>query len=261
MFDFHIHTKLSFDSSCEPKDVVLAAEKMGLREICFADHYDFNSDKNAVHNIFTPERHFSLYGHLKSDTVKIRRGIEFSLTDWDMEELKDVEKKFDPDFIIGSVHFIDGLDPWEKAYWEKRTKEEAFRDYLLGTLNCVKIHDSFDVLGHLNYVCKSANNPTGAMLKYDDFPDIIDEIFKELISKGKGIEINTSGVDVVGDFLPAADCVRRFKELGGEIVTVGSDAHAAIRVGQYTTEACKIVSDVFGYVCTFEKRKPIFHKI
>ena len=73
--------------------------------------------------------------------------------------------------------------------------------------------------------------------------------------------MNTSGVDRCGGFLPTKDYFQRFKELGGEIVTVGSDAHTADRVGQYSYQACEIFKDVFGYVCTFEDRKPIFHKL
>ena len=75
------------------------------------------------------------------------------------------------------------------------------------------------------------------------------------------MEINTSGVDRCGDFLPGLAYLKRFKELGGEIVTVGSDAHDVRRVGQYTLQACEMLKEVFGYVCTFEDRKPIFHKL
>ena len=139
--------------------------------------------------------------------------------------------------------------------------QAAFEDYLVQSLECVKIHDRFDVLGHLNYVCKSSHNPTHAPLRYEDFSDICDEIMKTVIAKGKGMEINTSGVDRVGDFLPSAPFLKRYKELGGEIVTVGSDAHDPSRVGQYAKEALDILKDVFGYVCTFENRKPIFHKL
>ena len=73
-------------------------------------------------------------------------------------------------------------------------------------------------------------------------------------------EINTSGVDRAGDFLPSMDYLKRFRELGGEIITVGSDAHTPDRVGQYTKEAISLAKEVSGYVCTFEKRKPLFHK-
>jgi histidinol-phosphatase (PHP family) len=84
---------------------------------------------------------------------------------------------------------------------------------------------------------------------------------RTVANKGKGMEINTSSVDRVGDFLPSKDFIRRFRELGGEIVTVGSDSHDAARVGQYIDGAIEIARDVFGYVCTFEKRKTIYNKL
>ena len=92
-------------------------------------------------------------------------------------------------------------------------------------------------------------------------PELIDEILKVLAAKGKGMELNTSGMDRCGGFLPTADIFHRFKELGGEIVTVGSDAHTTDRVGQYSFDACRILQDIFGHVCTFEDRNPIFHKL
>ena len=82
-----------------------------------------------------------------------------------------------------------------------------------------------------------------------------------LVAKGKGMEINTSGVDRCGCFLPEKIHLQRFRELGGEIITLGSDAHDPSRVGQYAKEALDILKDVFGHVCTFENRKPIFHKL
>ena len=84
---------------------------------------------------------------------------------------------------------------------------------------------------------------------------------EELVRKDIGMEINTSGVDRTGDFLPSEAHLRRFKELGGRIVTLGSDAHDPTRVGQYAPEALAILKDVFGYVCTFQNRQPVFHKL
>ena len=69
------------------------------------------------------------------------------------------------------------------------------------------------------------------------------------------------GVDRVGDFLPSLDFIKRFRELGGEIITVGSDSHDSVRVGQHIQGALQIAKDVFGYVCTFDKRKPLFNKL
>ena len=139
--------------------------------------------------------------------------------------------------------------------------EEAFGKYLLQTLECVKVQNNFDVLGHLNYVCKSLHSPTRKPLYYEDYRDICDEIMKTLVQNGKGMEINTSGVDRVGDYLPSKAFIKRFREFGGELITVGSDSHDATRVGQHIDGALEIVKDVFGYVCTFEGRKAIYHKL
>ena len=261
MFDFHLHSRVSFDSTASPMDMVRAAERVGLSEMCFTDHYDYNTDPKIAPNLFTVEQYGREYDDLTSDSVLIRRGVEFGMTTWNRSELDRLLAHRRFDFVIGSVHFVDGYDPYEAEYWKGKTVREAFEKYLEQTLACVKIHDQFDVLGHLNYVCKSAHNPTHEPLRYEDFSELCDEIMKAVIARGKGMEINTSGVDRVGDFLPSAACLKRYRELGGEIVTLGSDAHAPERVGQYAKEALALLKPIFGYVCTFEDRKPIFHKI
>lgn len=261
MFDFHLHSRVSFDSDCPAADIVKAAEKSGLREICFTDHYDFNDDPAGDHDLFTPEGYSNEYDSLTSDKVKIRRGVEFGLTTWNQNELDNLMSTRDFDFVIGSVHNVGGFDPYFKDFWLHHGQEAGFEKYLLGTLECVKAHDNFDVLGHINYVCKSAHNPTKKALRYEDYPDICDEILKILAQNGKGMEINTSGFDIVGEFLPSYSYLKRFKELGGEIVTIGSDSHDASRVGQYADGALQLAKEVFGHVCTFENRKAVYHKL
>ncbi len=260
MFDFHTHARVSFDSEAEPADMLAAAERMGLKELCFTDHYDYRNDPNGAHDLFTAEEYLAAYGGLTSQSVKIRRGVEFGMTEWNTAELAALTAAIPFDFVIGSVHSIGGSDPYFAEYWQGKTVKEAFEEGLLQTLACVRAHDGFDVLGHLNYVCKSPNMPEKKLLCYRDYADLSDEILRVLVEKGKGMEINTSGLDRVGAFLPDRDFLLRFKELGGEIVTVGSDAHDPSRVGQYTDEAVALAMEVFGHVCTFEGRKPVFHK-
>jgi len=113
----------------------------------------------------------------------------------------------------------------------------------------------------MTHVSKSPFNVTKEPLRYKDYSDICDEIMRTLAEKGKGMEINTSGVDRVGEFLPSLDFVKRFRELGGEIITVGSDAHDTNRLGQYIDGALAIANEVFGRVYTFENRRPIVHKL
>ena len=261
MFDYHLHTKVSFDSKEEPENILAAAVARGLREICFTDHYDYNDDPKGKHDLFTLAEYSAAYDSLSSDRILIRRGVEFGLTPWNRAELSALTDVRSFDFVIGSVHCIDGHDPYEAVYWQGKSVQDGFRRYLEQVLACVRAHDGFDVLGHINYACKSPNNPTMEYLHYADHREICDEIMRELVRRGKGMEINTSGIDRVGAPLPSREYIERFRELGGEIITVGSDAHVADLVGHHTDEAIAIARDVFGYVCTFAERKPIFHKL
>jgi len=261
MFDYHLHSRVSFDSDTAPEDIVKAAERAGLEEICFTDHYDFNDLDPKQKDLFSLEDYRLSYNALSSKKLSIRRGVEFGLTPWNQKECRALLDSYDFDFVMGSVHYAGGYDPYFEEFWEKNRAGDPFEAYLLQTLSCVKSHQEFDVLGHLNYVCKSLHNPAHKPLKYSDYTDLCDQIMKTLAQKGIGMEINTSGVDRVGEFLPSLAFIRRFRELGGEIVTVGSDAHDPSRVGQYVSEAAEIAKEVFGYVCTFEKRGVIFHRL
>ena len=261
MFDYHMHSMVSFDSECAPEDMIKAAKKAGLQEICFTDHYDFNDVFKEKRDLFTIEQYQNAHDKLDSEDLMIRRGVEFGLTTWNQKELKELLSAYDFDFVLGSVHYAGGYDPYFEEFWMHNGIDVAFEKYLLQTLECVKVQENFDVLGHINYVCKSAHSPTKKPLYYADYADICDEIMKTIAQKGIGMEINTSGVDRVGDFLPSLDYLKRFKELGGQVITVGSDAHDDSRVGQYIPRALEMAKEVFGYVCTFEKRKPVFHKL
>ena len=256
-----MHSRLSHDSVTDPAAMVKAAERLGLIEICFTDHFDRTPNERWTDQIFTKEEYDAVYGNIASRSVKIRRGVEFGLLDSNVGENYDIEKWLSPDFVIGSVHYAEGEEVYQKPFWEGRSVKESFTAYLLEELKLVRLHRGFDVLGHLNYACKTPNNPSGEPLLYPIHKDIIDEILKTIVDKGIGLEVNTSGKDKVGMFLPDKDILLRYRELGGEIVTVGSDSHDDKRVGQYAREAAGLVGSVFGYVCTFEARCPIYHKI
>ena len=261
MFDFHIHSSVSFDTDVPAKHIALAAKEKGLVEICFTDHWDYLPNPTDKHDLFSLEDYAAAYDGLHVDGLKIRRGIEFGFNEWNMDECRKVLNERSFDFVIGSVHYADGYDPHYKEYWEGKTVEIAYMRYLEHELECIRLHKDFDVLGHLTYVCKSPQNPFHAPLHYSECREIADEIMKFLIRNGKGIEVNTSGVDKGVDLIPSMDYVRRFRELDGEIITVGSDSHDAVRVGQYCKETIEQIKDIFGYVCTFENRQPIFHKL
>ena len=257
MFDFHMHSTVSFDAKDTAKDMVAAAERKGLKEICFTDHIDYTPEMDMV---FDTGVYRAAYENLRSDKVLVRRGMEYGLEPGNQKQFKEDLKRFPFDFVIGSVHLVDGLDVYLAPYWEGKTYEQAIGLFLENTLACVESHEDYDVLGHLTFIAKARANPKRQLIPYEDHKVIFDEILRQLVRHEKGMEVNTSGIDLCGGTLPTMDFIRRFHELGGRIVTVGSDAHNCARVGQYAFEVVKELKEIFGYVCTFEGRKPIFHK-
>ena len=260
MFDFHLHSRVSFDGRDSAYNMALAARNAGLKEICFTDHMDydpFEPDRGLCFDIADYNKE---YDNLEIPGITIRRGFEFGMLPDNAEQFGlDVARR-DWDFVIGSVHFVDGLDVYYPTYWENKTPYYAILHSFEETLTCVRNHDDFDVLGHLTYLGKCKSNPEKKPILYEAYREMTDEIFKVLIAKGKGIECNTSGLDRCGALLPDVEYLRRFKELGGQIVTVGSDAHHADRVGQHCRETVEMVREIFGHVCTFADRKPQFHR-
>lgn len=261
MFDFHMHSTVSFDGHDSAASMLEAAADKGLKEICFTDHIDYFANVEKQEWVFDTAHYNAVYDNLSHPQVKIRRGMEFGLKPYNAQALKEDLKRRYFDFVLGSVHFVEEKDVYYAEYWDGLTVFQAERRYLEEILACVQVHEDFDVLGHLTYISKCRAHPAPRPVPIAEHREIVDEILKELVRKGKGMEMNTSGVDRCGDFLPYDVYFRRFKELGGQIVTVGSDAHSASRVGQYTDRACEILKDIFGYVCTFEDRKPVFHKL
>ena len=261
MFDFHMHSTVSYDGHDTPLAMAQAALKAGLKEICFTDHVDDDPKCDIPSLRFTPESYGTAYDTLRIPGLTIRQGMEFGMLPGNQRLLNDYLSLQNFDFVLGSVHYADNQDVYHPPYWRNKSLHEGERKYLEDTYACVTEHDGFDVLAHLTYISKALANPTHIPVDLTQHRDIVDEILRTLAGKGKGLEINTSGMDRCGDFLPGAEFLRRFRELGGEIVTVGSDAHTAGRVGQYTGRACEILKDIFGYVCTFEGRKPVFHKL
>lgn len=261
MFDFHMHSRVSFDGHDTGLAMALAAKDRGLREICFTDHLDYDPLGKMGGLAFDTAVYNGEYDCLGVPGLTIRRGMEFGMTPENREQFcRDLNRR--PfDFVLGSVHFAENLDVYYPEYWDGKTVWEAEHRYLENTLACVRAHDGFDVLAHLTYIGKARMHPAPRCVPYAEHREVVDAILRCLVEQGKGLEMNSSGVDRCGGFLPTREYFVRFRELGGEIVTIGSDAHRTNRVGQYSREACVILGEIFGYVCTFEDRIPIFHKL
>lgn len=262
--NYHSHTDYSLDSNCPIKDRIKWAIENDINELCFTDHVDsFYGDVYSFidYNKYRKEIEKELSPY-KND-LKIKYGVEIGLFPHMKEEANNYINANDLDFVIGSTHSVHNKDLcMYKEFFSTQNKKDAYHKYFEQVLLNIKTIDNFDVHGHLDFVYRYSGyeNPD---LNYIDHKEIIDTILKTLIEKGKGIEINVSGPRYnCKEFYPQFDIVQAYKDLGGEIITIGSDTHAKEYVKTLLLQAHDQVKTAgFKYLTTFEKRKPIFNKI
>lgn len=235
--DVHMHSSFSSDSEASPEQMILGAIAKGLEVICFTDHYDKDSMEWGSEDIFDPESYFRTLVPLKwkyKEKLEVRIGVELGLRPYLGEHYKELVERYPFDMVIGSVHSVpykrvNGediyTDPAAGRLFRDRTDEEAYRLILETTLENVRTLSDYDVLGHLDYVVRYGANREKEY-SYQRFADIIDEILRTLIEKEKGLELNMAGLKYGLPFAhPHLDILKRYRELGGEIITVGADAH------------------------------------
>lgn len=261
MFDCHTHTNFSTDSKFEMEKSCETAISVGLEGITFTDHLDI--DYPGFEEEFQID--FKVYSQkidsLKStykNKLKILKGVEIGMQPHVLSDTYEKIKGLNFDLIIGSVHIVDGIDPYYDSYFEHRDKYKAHNDYLLEIYKNLKLYNDFDVLGHIDYVKRYGDFEDKTLL-YKDHTDIIDAILKTLINSGKGLEINVGGFRYkLSSPLPDIDIYKRYKELGGEILTLGSDAHSEEYLGKFLNEAVDFAKEAgFRHSAYFENRKPI----
>ena len=196
------------------------------------------------------------------DKISLGFGVEIGLQPHLKERIQEYISSYPFDFIIGSSHLLHGQDPYDGTMFEGQDEAKLYREYFECELENVKIIDQFDVYGHLDYIVRYGPH-TNKYYTYEKYADLIDETLKLLISKGKGIEINTAGIAYgLGTPHPVIEIVKRYHELGGEIITIGSDAHSTDRLIYRFDLAEDMLKDCgYTYYTIFNKRKPEFIKL
>ncbi|MBE6008881.1 MAG: histidinol-phosphatase HisJ family protein [Lachnospiraceae bacterium] len=262
--DYHMHSNFSSDSEAEMEDMILSAIDKGLTHIALTDHVDFMyPDPEYPFLIDYDEYRKKAMGLIDkySKKINIAFGVEMGLQPCCEKMTIDFlnEKHFD--FVIGSTHCVAGLEMYGDSFYRGKKKEDAYREYFEDVLNSVKTYEGFNVYGHLDYVNRYGGYADNS-LRYIDYKDIIDEILKELIERGKGLDLNTSGYRYkIGYAHPQKDILKAYREFGGEIITTGSDAHKPHDVAADFDKAYKLLREIgFKYVTVFKDRKPEFIK-
>lgn len=261
--DFHMHTNFSNDSNALPESQIQAAISHHLSQICITDHEDYGYPTGEFHlDIPTYTAKMELLREQYADQVHMEIGIEAGLRPDYVKEISNLLSSYPFDFIIGSSHVVKGKDPYNADFWENRSEKEGISLYLEETLKNIQLFDNFDVYGHIDYIIRYV--PSGQRFySYGDYSDLLDAILIRLIQKGKGIECNTGGFKYgLGHPNPHEDLLKRYLELGGEILTIGSDAHAPEHVGYAFHQVSDLLlSCGFRYYTTFHNRKPQFHRL
>ena len=262
LWDTHMHTHFSGDSDADPRQMIAAAEGAGLAGLCFTDHldYDYPDDKDLfLLDFYSYKEEIQKLRQEYKDRFPILLGIEIGLQPQLAKKNHEAAKACPFDFVIGSSHVVHGVDPYYSKYYENRDEDAAYREYFESILENLHTDADFDVYGHLDYVVRYGPN-RNRFYSYHKYSDVIDEILKTLIQKGKGIEINTGGFKYgLGHPNPTEEILFRYHELGGEIITVGSDAHTPEHVGYAFDRVPEILTRAgFRYVTVFQNRQPVF---
>ena len=285
--DYHVHSEFS-DDSLEPMErQIERAIELGLDEICFTDHVDYGIKKDWEEggivfrggdgintaldhmepnaNVNYPEyfgkllRMKEIYGK----KLKIRQGLEFGMQTITADRYRTLYQRYQDelDFVLFSVHEVDNKEFWNQDFQRGKTQKEYNERYYQEIYEVQKIFRDYSVLAHLDMPIRYDLN---GIYPFEKLKDLIAEILRQAIRDDKGLEINTSSWHYgLKDTTPSRDILRLYKDLGGRIVTIGSDAHNTAYLADHIKEAQSVLKDEIGFeeICTYEHMVPVFHKL
>ena len=257
MQDYHMHTYFSADGLMSMDEACRQAVKMGLTEIAFTEHVDFDPSDlgyeflkfDAYTEAITNAR------QCFADKLKITQGLEIGIQSYFAEEMQAYLSDKSVDFVIGSIHMVDRYDLYSGEYFIDRDEAECIQGYIKETTEAVNNCRGFDILGHLDLVTRFTKY--FQKIEYPDYATSMEKLFKALIRREIGIEINTSGLRH-GEFTnPAPHILRQYYELGGRLLTLGSDAHKTENIAYGFAHMTRLAIEIgFKEYYVYENRHP-----
>lgn len=280
--DYHVHTEFSDDSLYPMEQVVEDAIALGIDELCFTDHVDYGvkrdwDDPLGVEYIpggpGEPElmpranvdypRYVERLRELREryeGRIKLRLGLEFGAQTHTVPLYERLFERLPLDFVILSVHQVDNLEFWNQDYQASRSRDEVYQGYYGEMLSLIERFHDYSVLGHLDLITRYDRE--GAY-PFERVRDLVATILMTAIADGKGIELNTSCVRYgLSDLTPSREILRLYRDLGGKIVTIGSDSHKPEHLGAQIKWGMRELADLgFTHWCTFDGMEPVFHPL
>lgn len=272
--DCHMHSYFSGDSSEPMENMINKACELSLDEVCFTEHEDRILPYNSGRKEEIDFRSFWLdvpsyreelmrLRDVYDERVRVGFGIEIGMDPEGAEHNYSLASEYPFDFIIASTHYVDGFDVYYRDYWKQGSAERQMGKYFERTLDNIRAFNDFDVLGHIDFAARYIPEGNEGLYTYERYHEVVDQILTFLIENGKGLEVNTKALRVgMSEPHPSRDIIKRYRELGGRIVTVGSDAHSTEEVGTYIRDALIILKECgFDEYMTFSGRRPVSHPI
>ena len=253
--DYHMHTSFSLDSDFPMEEEIRVAISRGLEEICFTEHVDHLDSRGNDTNIIKYYHEYKRCKEIYKDQITLKFGIEFGIQPHTVHFFQDDFKQVEFDFVILSCHQVDDKELWNKEYQQGKTQEELNIGYYENIYKSMLLYKDYSVLGHLDAIKR--DDPYG---EYDDekIMDMLTKILTQAIQDNKGIEVNTSNFRYqLSDLTPSKKILKLYYDLGGRIITIGTDSHTKDRVGENVDTIIGILEEIgFTDITTFTKQIP-----
>ncbi len=257
MIDYQMHT-LNSDGTSSVEEMIIAAEKIGLKEICITDHFSPHGDTNQLTGEKLPRYFKEIESARKDHLIKVRIGLEVEYYEELETQIERALSELEWDFVLGSVHRVGGLDIGDNEIYSSRSQLEAYRLYFDKWRKAVESR-LFDVMAHPDYVRRWAVPFYGTELGFATYQSSLIDPLRYMAKNGIGFELNCGGIRR-GErrTYPSAEFVSLVSKQGVEIVTLSSDAHGPKDLSiDYLHQGASILrSGGFSRVYVFDKRKP-----
>ncbi len=264
--DLHVHTDNSFDGNHSATFFCEKAEMLDLRAIAFTDHCEvdqFRGDSAYEKRIFQAFFEISKVRSAFRGKLLVLNGIELGQPAYDIETANSIVNRYDYDQILGSVHNLRG---GEDFYFMENLSlpqaEKLLKEYFNAIIEMLE-WGNFDILAHLTYPLRYFYSKSNLDIDLNKYKKQIDEILLRTVKSEKSLEINTAALrQPLNKLSPEVDVIKRFKELGGKYVSVGSDVHYAEHLAADIDMAYNAALEAgFDSITFFEKRTPMQMKI
>lgn len=256
MFDTHVHTKVSSDSKMNIEDAIYQAKNNGF-SLIITEHLDLKFPKEGLF-YFDIKDYLKEYSKYRGNDLLL--GVEMGMKEDCLEESRKLIKDSNLDYVIGSVHLIDNMDFYYDEYYKGKDKREAYEKYFNVMVSCLKNYNFIDSLGHIDYIARYSKY-NDKEIYYSEFDDIIDEVLKTLIEKNTCLELSTRRLNDEKAVKNLMIIYKRFRELGGRYVTIGSDAHNPASIGNNFSKAIEIAKCCNLSPVYFKERRIQYDKI